>query len=243
MRKNIRNTIAAVVCSLLSVSVYGQIPSTFSLQNTYVRMPQGYNDFNKENTGVVGSSDFGKVIRFNDGSWFKGSTSNGRPCYGTLHETDGTKIIGHFDSNVRLTDVGMIEWPDGSWYYGNFKNGKRHGEGSQYNSGDGTYYDLVYDYESVESLVEVEEPKYNKQLYNQMLTAGMDAKSSAQLSERKNSYSSSSSKSKRRFTTAEINRQADVTARAYEEFKKNPSSHSHGYYLSSKKLLDMMQGR
>ena len=41
----------------------------------------------------------------------------------------------------------------------------------------------------------------------------------------------------------QINRQADVTAKKYEEYKKNPNAWSSGAYHSSERLLKSMQKR
>ena len=59
-------------------------------------------------------------------------------------------------------------------------------------------------------------------------------------------YNSSTNASKRRsytktYSRHDINRQADVEAKAYEEYKKNPSRLSGDYYRSQRKMTQHMQ--
>ena len=53
--------------------------------------------------------------------------------------------------------------------------------------------------------------------------------------------SSSRSSYTKKYSRYEINRQADAEARAYEEFKKNPSRLSGDYYRSQRKMTKHMQ--
>lgn len=43
------------------------------------------------------------------------------------------------------------------------------------------------------------------------------------------------------FTRAQINHQADVEARAYEYYQKNPNRQNHDYWQSPKKMTQFMQ--
>ena len=227
----------AFLCACMTIEAQ---PSSFSLRNTHVTMPQGYNDFSLKNSGVVGSTSFGQFVNLGGGNWFKGSTSNGRPSIGTLHFSNGIEHKGALDENLRPHGVVLTTWPDGTWYYGGYVNGMREGEGSM--CVNGTCYDVVMSNNEIESSVEVDIPRFSKSSFDGVATAANNAYSNSSSSSTSGSRSSSSS-SKRRYTTSEINRQADVTARAYEEYKKNPTSSSHMYYISNKNMLDMMQGR
>lgn len=101
MKQTILSIIALFCCA---ITVQAQ-PSSFSLRNSHVTMPQGYNDFSLKNSGVVGSSNFGTYIDLGGGNWFKGSTSNGRPSRGTLHMSNGIEHKGAFNANIQPTGV------------------------------------------------------------------------------------------------------------------------------------------
>ena len=156
MKQIILSIIVLFCCTIV---VQAQ-PSSFSLRNSHVTMPKGYNDFSLKNSGVVGSSKFGTYMDLGGGNWFKGSTSNGRPSRGTLHLSDGVEHKGAFNANIQPTGVVLTTWPDGTWYYGNYVNGVRHGSGSMYLNG--SYYDGIMNNNETESAVEVDTPRYNK---------------------------------------------------------------------------------
>lgn len=193
MRKKLL-MMAGVLCGCLwTIQVYAQ-PSSFSLGNSRVTMPQGYNDFSLKNSGVVGSSNFGQYIDLGDGNWFKGSTSNGRPSRGTLHLSSGVEHKGAFDSNLRPTGVVLTTWPDGDWYYGNYENGVRNGSGSW--CLEGAYYDVIMSDNEIESSTRVETPRFNKANFDGMVNAANSAYSeSSTYSSSSRSKSSSSSSS------------------------------------------------
>ncbi len=149
-------------------------PSTFSLRNSHVTMPKGYNDFTKENSGVVGSANFGKYIDLGEGNWFKGATSNGRPSYGTLHKANGLEYRGGFDAKLRPHGVVLTIWPDGDWYYGNYINGVKHGEGSW--CLDGEYYDVIMSDDETVSSTHVVTPRFNKANYDAQVNAANNAR-------------------------------------------------------------------
>ena len=64
---------------------------------------------------------------------------------------------------------------------------------------------------------------------------------SAYLESNSSGRSASASQSNGHVTQAELNAQADREARAYQEYKKNPSAWSSLYWQSSKKVLDTYQ--
>ena len=197
--------------------------SSFSLQNTYAK-----NVFEDINPG--GGRSFHGIR--NDGGY-----------YGTLTYADKRWCRGSFDSNWEKQGQCEVVYPDGSWYFGYFKNGVEHGEGSIY--ADGEYYDLVFDNGRIISATKVTKPKFDKEeLDDARLRAVQESirqQQEFEVTTTSSSYSSSSSR--RSINTSRIQRQADVTAKAYEEYKKHPNSSSHGAYLSNKKFLKAMQGR
>lgn len=191
MRKRLL-MMASILCGCFwMISVYAQ-PSSFSLRNSHVTMPQGHNDFSLKNSGVVGSANFGQYIDLGGGNWFKGSTSNGRPSRGTLHLSNGVEHKGAFDINLRPTGVVLTTWPDGDWYYGNYKNGVREGYGSWCLEGE--YYDVIMSDNEIESSICVETPRYNKADYDKMVKAANNAAGSTYS---ESSTSSSSTRSQR----------------------------------------------
>ncbi len=99
-----KNMILSIIVCCFTIIAAAQ-PSSFSLRNSHVTMPQGYNDFSLKNSGVVGSSNFGTYIDLGGGNWFKGSTSNGRPSRGTLHMSNGIEHKGAFNANIQPTGV------------------------------------------------------------------------------------------------------------------------------------------
>ena len=237
-----RSVLSFITLLLLASQAQAQ-PASFSLQNSYVRRSTGYNDFSLENSGIVGDPSFGKLIRYNDGSWFKGATSNGRPSAGTFHRANGVEHKGSFDENGYPHGIVLTTWPDGDWYYGNYYHGKRHGEGSWYLSG--TYYDVISNMGEEKVSEEVCSPKYNKADFDARVTRAINVRAENELrsigSERSNNRNNNSKKI--HHSISQINRQADATAKAYEAWKKNPNGTTLEHYRSSKRLLDAMQGK
>lgn len=201
------------------------------------------NGSNLEKSGFVGASNFGRFYSFPDGSWFQGIMNNGKPSAGKLHYSDGTEYTGDFDGDGKYTGLGLLTWPNGMWYYGNFSNGYRHGEGSFYV--DGKYYDIVSNVNEIVSSEEVSTPRYNKASHDDMIgrVNGINLESQADDSYSSSISSSSSSNTKSRgvFSNSDIKRQATREAKAYENYKKDPSITSGSYYQSQKKMTKLMQ--
>jgi len=201
--------------------------SSFSLQNTYARDPR-------------------KTINFNDGSVFNGvETDNGYS--GTLRYADGSTCEGKFDFSWNKQGQCIIRYPGGNWYYGYFTDNREDGEGSIRDNGES--YDVTFSNGTMISAVKVSKPKYDldeldalKAYYAQ---EAIRQQQEYEINTNSSSYStpSTSSNSRRKYSTSQINRQADVTTKAYQEYKKNPNSSSSQYYRSNQQRLNQMQGR
>ena len=179
------------IFSYCTIQVSAQVNSGFSLSNTYARNVVG-NDFSMANTGLVGDSNFGQVIRFNDGSWFKGAVSNGRPTSGTMNYPNGDICHGHFDANNKRDGLCLYIWKDGDWEYSHYSHGICHGEGSTFI--DGEYYDFIYNNGTQVSMRQVASPKYSKTSFDQGVTTYLNAGADSHSSSSDESSGSSSSR-------------------------------------------------
>ena len=201
--------------------------SSFSLQNTYARNPN-------------------KTINFNDGSVFKGiEIDNGYS--GTMKYADGSTCEGRFDFSWNKQGQCIVRYPGGNWYYGYFTDNREDGEGSIH--ADGKSYDVTFNNGTMISAVEVSNPKYDLdeldalKAYYAQEALRQQQEFEINTNSYSNSSSSTSSNSRRQYSKSQINRQADVTTKAYQEYKKNPNSTSSQYYRSNQQRLNKMQGR
>ena len=223
--------------------------NSFSLENTHATPIQSGNSFSLANTSATVLPDPRKKINFSDGSEFYGTMTESH-ANGKLSYANGEFCDGGFDSSWEKDGKCYVRYPSGDWYYGYFEHGVENGEGSLYT--DGEYYDLIFNMGEITKSVHVTKPKYDKQAEEAAYSAALYTHTMQMLQEQQQQYNvntstSSSSKNtssnKSQYSTSDINRQADRTAKAYEMYKSDPNGTSSRYYRSNRDLLKTMQGK
>lgn len=229
---------------LLQQNAFAQYGSGFLINSTGINIQPNNEIVSKE------------LIRESNGfSWYKVITRVGYAKFDGAQDINGNWLIDQC-ANLEFIPVdGYIGYfrcrstAGGGTYRVYSIKGQYGADGIVYLSGDQFYARNTYSSESYATTLHIDRDGrfYNEKPSSEGTTGGYyyddndNDVYSSNSSSRSSSSTRSSNNTSRKYSTSEINRQADRTARAYESHKNNPTSTSGSYYRMQQNTLKRMQ--